>query len=134
MHLLDMTFGFFLSSFIFLASAQTVLSNRYFGVEQIFWADDFWADDPSLLVTLKINSLQKNHVRIKQHWSLENGHKTNRMQNKNKTKLQKQKKIWNMKYETIKTWHRKYLPFIQTQVLIKFPEINITLKFSCYYF
>jgi hypothetical protein len=32
---------------IFLSSAQTVLSNQDFGVEQFFQADDFRADDPS---------------------------------------------------------------------------------------
>ncbi len=40
-------FGFFWAVSFFLASARTVSSNQDFGVEQFFWADEFWAVDPS---------------------------------------------------------------------------------------
>ncbi len=41
------TFLIFEQFYIFLSSAQTVSSSRDFGVEQIFRADEFRADDPS---------------------------------------------------------------------------------------
>ena len=37
---------------IFLSSARTVSSNRDFGVEQFFRADEFRADDPSPNVSI----------------------------------------------------------------------------------
>ncbi len=41
------TFLIFKQFHIFLSSAWTVSSSQDFGVEQIFRADEFWADDPS---------------------------------------------------------------------------------------
>jgi hypothetical protein len=58
------TFLIFEQIQIFLSSAQTVSSNRDFGVEQFFRADEFWADDPSPLKFQLLVVLIRNYIRI----------------------------------------------------------------------
>jgi len=49
------TFYFFGAVDIFFISAQHMLSNRNFGVKQIFWADEFQADEHFITVCCGID-------------------------------------------------------------------------------
>ncbi len=66
MHMLDKTctayFLIFEQIDIFLSSARTLSSSRDFGVEQLFRADEFWADDPSPL------RLVNNSTNVVEYW------------------------------------------------------------------